>query len=234
MVAKSYQKLKQIGSPYTKNGKQYVSVLNEETGSRREVRWYTEEEYIKLYGALPVVYSNSKEEFGFDNGFITIFRGDTYANLEWFRASIAKYNKLWGWYVVSTEAVPFDLPVGLEPIELLWELVGNEDGSLKSEVEIKRGVESVLYEESDSKFVGNIGDKLELEVEVIAARQMDGYYGRTTVHHMIDSDGNVYLWNTAAKNWEVGEKHHIKCSIKDHKVIKNVNTTILTRCMEIK
>ena len=53
MVAKSYQSLKQIGEPYYKNGKQYVVVLNENTGNKREVRWYTESEYVKLYGSLP-------------------------------------------------------------------------------------------------------------------------------------------------------------------------------------
>jgi hypothetical protein len=125
MVAKSYQSLKQIGEPYTKNGKQYVVVLNEKTGNKREVRWYTDEEYVKYYGNKPDKATKSqKEVFGFDNGYITIFKGDTYSHLEWFRASIAKYNKLWGWAIASTESVPFDLPCGLEPIELQWDQVG--------------------------------------------------------------------------------------------------------------
>ena len=235
MVAKSFQSLKQIGEPYTKNGKQYVIVLNEKTGNKREVRWYTDEEYVKYYGNKPDKATKSqKEVFGFDNGYITIFKGDTYSHLEWFRASIAKYNKLWGWAIASTESVPFDLPCGLESIELQWDQVGDEQGWLKSDEEIKKVVESLMYEESDSAYVGEIGNRLELEITVTASRKMNGYYGETTVHYMEDNSGNQYLWNTASKSWEAGEKYHIKATVKDHKIIHNVKTTILTRCALVK
>lgn len=235
MVAKSYQSLKQIGEPYTKNGKQYVVVLNEKTGNKREVRWYTNEEYVKYYGNKPDKATKSqKEVFGFDNGYITIFKGDTYSHLEWFRASIAKYNKLWGWAIASTESVPFDLPCGLEPIELHWDQVGDEQGWLKSDEEIKKVIESLMYEESDSVYMGEIGDRLDLEITVTTSRKMNGYYGETTVHYMEDTSGNQYLWNTASKNWEAGEKYHIKATVKDHKIIHNVKTTILTRCTLVK
>ena len=48
MVAKSFQSLRQIGEPYTKNGRQYVKV-EKKSGGEREVRWYTEAEYAKMY-----------------------------------------------------------------------------------------------------------------------------------------------------------------------------------------
>ncbi len=236
MVAKSYQSLTQIGEPYESGGKMYVKVKNEKTGSIRQVRWYTEEEYNKFYGeksSTPLIKKTQKQALGFDNGYITIFKGDTYSNLEWFRGSIAKYHKLWGWYIVSTETIPFDLPAGLQPIELKWEMIGeNED--LKPDHIIKQVVESLIYEESNSQFVGTIGERVEIEVTVVAARRQDGYYGPSTVHHMEDATGNKYLWNTSSKTWEVGNKYFIRGTIKDHKIIKNVNTTILTRCSLIK
>lgn len=237
-VAKSFQSMTQIGEPYLSAGKMYVQVKNEKTGNIRQVRWYTDAEYAKMYGEKveksPKEFKTQKEVLGFEHGYITIFKGDTYANLEWFQKSIARYCKWWGWYIISTEAVPVDLPVGIEPIELKWEMVGEEEGVLKPDHLVKQAVESLIYDASDSQFVGTVGERLDLEVTVIAARHQDGYYGPSTVHHMEDAAGNRYLWNTGSKSWEAGDKRHIKGTVKDHKVIKNVNVTILTRCTLVK
>lgn len=234
MVAKSFQSMTQIGEPYMSSGRMYVQVKNEKTGATRQVRWYTEAEYAKMYGEKsadkPAEFKTQKKALGFENGYITIFKGDTYSNLEWFQRSIARYCKWWGWYIVSTETVPVDLPVGITPVELKWELVGEDNGALKAEHIVKQAVESLIYDESDSEFVGSVGERIDVEVTVIAARRQDGYYGPSTIHHMEDAAGNRYLWNTGSKSWEVGDKRHIKGTVKEHKVIKNVNVTILTRC----
>jgi hypothetical protein len=190
--------------------------------------------YGEKVDAPAKVFKTQKQVLGFENGYVTIFKGDTYANLEWFQKSIARYCKWWGWYIVSTEAVPFDLPAGLEPIELKWELVGEEEGCLKPDADIKSAVESILYDKGTSTFQGTAGARLDLEVEVVAAHKRDSYYGEQTIHYMVDTAGNQYLWSTASKSWEVGSKHHIKGTVKDHKVIRNVETTILTRCTEVK
>ena len=238
MVAKSFQSMTQVGEPYKSAGKMYVQVKNEKTGTIRQVRWYTEAEYAKMYGEKveksPKEFKSQKQVLGFEKGYITIFKGDTYANLEWFQHSIARYCKWWGWYIVSTEALPIDLPVGIEPIELKWEMVGEEEGMLKPDHLVKQAVESLLYEATDSQFVGTVGERLDLEVTVIAARRQEGYYGPSTIHHMEDAAGNRNLWNTGSKSWEVGDKRHIKGTVKEHKIIKNVNVTILTRCTVVK
>lgn len=238
MVAKSYQALKQLGEPFLEKGKMYVNVQNEKTGTVRKVRWYTEAEYAKMYGEKvdkpASEFKYQKQILGFENGYVTIFKGDTYANLEWFQKSIARYCKWWGWYIVSTEAVPFDLPVGLEPVQLPWELVGEPEGMLKPDEMIKPAVNSILYDAGTSEYQGMVGARLELELEVVAAHKKDGYYGEQTIHYMTDKAGNQYLWSTASKSWEVGDVRHIKGTVKDHKVIKNVKTTILTRCTLVK
>lgn len=238
MVAKSFQSMKQLGEPFCENGRMYINIQNEKTGTVRKVRWYTEAEYAKMYGekvdASAKVFKTQKQILGFEKGYITIFKGDTYANLEWFQKSIARYCKWWGQYIISTEAVPFDLPAGLEPIELKWELVGEEEGCLKPDAEVKAAVESIMYDKGDSTFQGAFGERLDLEIEIIAAHKRDGYYGEQTIHYMIDASGNQYLWSTASKSWEVGNKYHIKGTVKDHKVIRNVETTVLTRCTLVK
>ena len=115
-----------------------------------------------------------------------------------------------------------------------WELVGEEEGILKPDAEVKAAVESILYDKGNSTFQGAVGARLDLELEVISAHKKDGYYGEQTIHYMVDSVGNQYLWATTSKSWEVGDKHHIKGTVKDHKVIRNVETTMLTRCTLVK
>lgn len=239
MVAKSFQNFTQIDQPFAANGKMYVTVKNEKTGTVRKVRWYTEYEYAKLYpedaAKSNVKISTQKEALGFQKGYITIFKGDTYGNLEWFKKSIARYCKFWGWYIVSTEEIPADLPQSVTPITLNWDTVGDETGALKSESAVKSAVESLIYSENDStsEWVGTIGERLELNVTITAAIELDGAYGASTLHTMEDECGNVYVWTTSAKHWEVGSVKHIKGTLKDHKTYHCVKQNVLTRCIEI-
>ena len=54
MVAPSFQSMTQVSEIYIKNGKNYVNVKNEKTGTIRSVRWYSEKEYYKIYGKSTV------------------------------------------------------------------------------------------------------------------------------------------------------------------------------------
>ena len=242
MVAKSFQNMTQVCDPYEKNGRAYVKVLNENTGKEREVRWYSDHEYAKMYGSTEKKSETSfgkrlrsrKDTLGFENGYITIFKGDTYANLEWFQESIARYNKHFGWYIISTDSVPCDLPTGLTPVELKYEDVFVDENILKSDSEIENAVAALIYDASNSEYQGSIGERLDLEITVVAAHSGENYFGKYTVHYMEDAAGNRYLWNTSAKSWEVGDKRHIKGTVKEHKTMKNVKTTILTRCSIVK
>lgn len=238
-VAKSFQSMKQIGEPYPSAGKMYVRVENPKTGTIRQVRWYSEAEYAKLYPEEAVVAEvtkmlrTQKEVLGFDKGYITIFKGDTYAELEWFQRSIARYTKLWGWYIISTEEVPEDLPPAVHPIQLPWTAVGNDNGTLKIDSEVIKAVESYLYDAGTSEYVGEVGERLTLDLTVKSSRTIDGYYGSSIAHTMEDECGNIFVWITAAKNWPAGTKKTIKGTVKEHKIYRNQKQTILTRCTEV-
>lgn len=232
-VAKSYQALPMLGEPYTRNGRKYVKVKTVR-GLEKEVRWYSEAEYMRMYGE-PSNDENKqtktqKQVLGFENGFITIFKGDTYGALDWFHQSIARYTRVWGWYIVSTEQVPEDLPEGLTPIKLSWETVGNDDGSLKSETVIKNAVDELIYEPSSSQFVGEIGDRLDLELVVEKRIPLENNYGVSNLHSMVDANGNVFVWITSAKTLNEGETYSIRGTVKDHSKYKGTCQTILTRC----
>ena len=239
-VAKSYQELEIVGDVFVSSGRQYVNVKLK-SGKLKTVRWYSDSEYRKMYPEVVAVdrsadpyYKPQKEVLGFTKGYITIFKGDTYAEIDWFRASIARYTRWWGWYIISTEEVPADLPEGITPIQLPWELVGQEDGNLKPEHLVKEAVESIIYEESESEYVGSIGERLELHLTVEKVIELDNNFGRSSMHIMRDDCGNSYVWTTASKTWSVGSEHHIKGTVKDHRKYRNQCQTILTRCLEVK
>ena len=235
MVAKSFQGLEVVGDVYTSKGRQYVQVRTK-SGNLRQVRWYTEKEYARMYpNEEPKMKEakSQKEVLGFTNGYITIFKGDTFNNQDYFRMNSARYAKTWGWYFISTEPTPEDIPEGVEAVRLPWDIVGNPDGNLKNESEVAAAVESLLYDDDVSEFQGEVGEKLELTVVVEKAIALDGYYGLSTMHIMRDYDGNCYVWTTSARNWEVGSEHDIVGTVKDHKQYKGVRQTILTRCREM-
>lgn len=234
MVAKSYQSLEQTCEPFVKaNGKMYVSVRTK-SGAIKEVRWYNETEYAKMYpgevcAADP--HFNQRLILGFQEGYITIFKGATEAHESWFERSIARFCKHWGWYIVSTDMLPFDLPADLEPIQLNWESIGCGD-ELKSDKDVRAFVESLLYGAHPSVFQGKIGDRLDLIVTVIKSNQTENHFGKTAHHIFEDANGNHYAWDTGAKFWAEGSVKHIRGSVKEHKIINNVQTTVLTRCIE--
>ena len=239
MVAKSYQGMELVTEPYDVNGRMYVKVKNEKTGTVRQVRWYTEAEYKKMYPNEPIDHSNDKfyksqkEVLGFKAGFITIFTGNTYEHKEWFKEIGCTYRKFWGWGLPGDIEVPSILPEGVTPVRLEWDMVGADDEVLKPDEQIRKIIDGLIYEPSSSQYQGNIGDRIVVEVTVTKALHLNGYYGPSTMHIMNDADGNEYVWTTAAKSWEEGSVKTIRGTIKDHKEYKNTKQTVLTRCTEV-
>lgn len=230
-VAPSYQKFAIEGEPFTTNNRLYVRLSN-----GRIVRWYTEAQYEKLYPSVKTSEKTAateirsrKQVLGFSLGFITIFKGDTYAHLDWFRESPARYNKLWGWFFTSDDALPEDLPPALTPIQLTWEQVSINE-NLRPDSEIENIVQSMVNDPSPSEFQGSIGARLELTLKVVKAVPVETNYGLSTIHTMEDKDGNVYVWSTAAKKLSVDTEYKMRGTVKDHLVYRNTKQTILTRC----
>ena len=148
-VAKTYIKWEKIGEIYLNNNKQYVKAKNPNTGIIKEIRVYTDKEYARLYPANSITQDNNKKPqkdvLGFTKGYITIFKYIPSKYETWFEKSSARYCRLWGWYFISEENLPIDLPKEIEPIKCNWELVGNKDGKLKSEEEINKVLRGLKY-----------------------------------------------------------------------------------------
>ena len=219
----------------------YVLVTNPKTNNQRQVRWYDEKEYAKAFpskepaAASSTVASTQKEALGFQEGYITIFKGDTHPVLEWFqKKKECRYTRLWGWYVVSNEEVPEDLPAGVSAVRLPWESVGLPSGALKPETAITAAVNALIYAAGSSEWVGKVGERLDLTLTVTVNRAVENGFGTSHIHYFEDADGNLYGWSTSAKDWPVGETKTLRGTVKEHSYVKNTKITWLTRCQEVK
>ena len=235
-VAKTYSQWGRDPEPFIENKKMYIYVVNPKTGVKKKVRWYTNEEYAKMYPApkvevteVPKMQSNQKKMLGFSKGYITIFKGDQLAHLDWFKQSVARFHKIWKWYVVSEDEVPADLPEGIEPVRLEWDKISNNDVLVGTDA-IVAVVEQLMYGDSPSEFQGSVGERLEVVLTIEKAIPVEGAYGTSTVHIMHDDFENIFVWITAAKTLPVGSTYLLKGTVKEHKTYKGVKQTVITRC----
>lgn len=97
-----------------------------------------------------------------------------------------------------------------------------------------------------SEYIGNIGDKLELDVKLIGRHKYTThftYYGESNyIYTMEDANGNVLVWKTtslldfAIKDGKeidfirTGDLMRIKGTVKEHSEYKGAKQTVLARC----
>jgi hypothetical protein len=226
-VAPSFQKYPTYGEPYEKNGRQYIRIVYGD-GHHREVRWYAE---TPSKAPQNKTLRPLKDVLGFSKGYITIFKGDTYALLDWFRESAARYHSIWGWYFVSEDELP-QFPAGIEPIQLNWEQVAFVDeDQLRPESQVREYIDSLMYEPSASRWQGEVGDRISRTLTVTKVTELEGgYYGPSTFHLFTDEAGNEYCWTTAAKKLELGKTYEITGTIKQLQKYKGKEQSVLTRC----
>lgn len=237
-VAKSYAGLEILCEPYTLDkGRQYVKVRTK-SGASKQVRFYTDKEYAKMYPAeasstepATEIIRPLKEVLGFKEGYITIFKGDTYNYLEWFRRSTARFTRYWGWYFVSDEPMPAEYPYELEPVRLKWEDVSTPDGNaLLPEDQVKAIVDSIIYEPGDGEFVGEVGERLEIYAYLKRVIELENGFGVSWMHIWEDDLGNEYTWTTSSKRLEDDKEYHFKGTVKKHTIYRNRKQNVLTRC----
>lgn len=233
-VAKSYQSLERVGDPYVVNGKRFIKVRMK-NGSLKQVRAYDFKEYKKYYpDAEPITkekVGTQRDVLGFgEQGWIWVFKGDTYSVNDWFKAAPTRFTRFWGWYLPSDMEMPDPLPAGITPTKLYWEQVGKEDGWLKTDEEVTAAVESVIYDAGTSVFMGTIGVRMEVDFVCTKVIQVDGAYGQLNVYTFHDEAGNEYVWMTNSKILNEGTHYVGKGTVKAHQVYHGVNQTHLSRC----
>ena len=139
-VAKSYQGLEFACDPYQKNNRSYIKVKTK-SGSEKEVRVYTEAEYLKMYPEAKIDKPAGyvvREILGFgQTGSVCLARGDE----GWLERSPCRFHVQLGWYYdASFGIIDEPVPDAIEIVKLEWDAVGNADGTLKSKEEVVKAV----------------------------------------------------------------------------------------------
>lgn len=234
LVAKSYQDLEQVSDIYSVNGRNYVKVRMK-NGSIKQVRAYSESEYHKYNPEVKIIQKpkSPKMIYGFgDEGFIWVFKGDTYSAIDWFRLQPTKFARMFGWYLASSEPMPDPLPAGITPVKLHWEDVCDEDEFyLKDEKEIRKFVDTLVYDSGTSEWVGSIGQRLTLPLTCTKIVNFENAYGLSTIFSFEDDDGNAFIWSTStSKDIKENYRYMISGTVKAHDTYKSVKQTSLSRC----
>ena len=234
-VAKTYEKMTQQGEPFKENGRMYVNVLAPK--GIKKVRWYTEVEYKRMYPDAVVEHTsstfNARHAFGFDEkGYILLYKGRNVE--EWAENDRTNiwFNLIFGYYTPSKFECP-KLADGIESVVLNWNDVAANDINIKSDDEVKKIVAAMLNDENNSSnFQGDVDDWLQKLVVVKDKKSKESHFGTKHTYTLEDNEGNVYMWETGAKDYSIEHEVSLKMKVKDHKEINNTKTTIVWYCKE--
>lgn len=93
---------------------------------------------------------------------------------------------------------------------------------------------SMMIRKTNSKYVGNIGDKITAKVKVMNCISFESKYGISYINIFEDTNtGNEYVWITSTVAFNQGYELEIKGTIKQHKEYNGTKQTVLTRVKEI-
>ena len=233
-VAKTYEKMALVGEPFQENGKMYVNV--QAPKGQKKVRWYSDAEYRRMYPNAvknDIMDFNARHAFGFGpEGFITIYQGH---NLEdWADAEHdhLRFNCTFGYYTPGRLELP-TLTKDIIPIKLTWKEVAAEGNKMKPHEEVHKYVMSHLNPNNDvSQYQGNKDEWLQKDVAVRAKKSADSRYGTKHTYTLADAEGNIYIWETGAKDYPLDATVSLKMKVKEHKEISNEKVTVVWYCKE--
>jgi len=85
-----------------------------------------------------------------------------------------------------------------------------------------------LHEKAASNYVGEIGQRIDIEATMTFCMGFDGFYGTTYINTFVDADGNIFFYrgNPLAKK---GEKISLKATVKAHAEHKGAKQTVVNR-----
>lgn len=220
------------------NEKEYTLEYEAKLEAQRQKR--EAKRMAKLQAELPAKKATWLEKNGFNSEGITyLFLGNTYEIKDQLKELGAKFDRLLGWHIdreiegyqfitVNVNDVTFESMFDgytLEP-EKVWKL--DLDSLKKSAYKAQNNIKA-------SEYVGNIKDKVELEVVFQFRASWDSDFGTMNLYSFTDLNGNLIVWKTGNYfELESGDHVTIKGTVKDHSEYKGEKQTVLTRCKIIK
>ena len=154
-TAPSFATYKRITeTPFTKNGKLYVTVEHPNTKNHRDVRWYSDAEFAKAYpdhASEVSGFSGLKQSRGFARGPLLLIRNTKTADETWLDKSPARYATDIGWYIASTDSFPVDHPAHFKYLTLTWEEFAQDERHAKDPKELAKIIKA---KEKNNEFIG--------------------------------------------------------------------------------
>ena len=93
-----------------------------------------------------------------------------------------------------------------------------------------RKVADEYLNRKESKFVGEIGDKVSFEIaKSVTLTSWATAWGKTYMYRFEDKKGNVYIWKTS-KYYREKDRNCLRGIVKEHNEFRGTKQTVLTRC----
>ena len=86
---------------------------------------------------------------------------------------------------------------------------------------------------SNSVYQGAVNEWLQKKLTVREKKSNETHFGTKHTYMLEDSEGNSYVWETGAKDFESGKTVSLKMKVKAHAEINGTPTTIVWYCKEI-
>jgi hypothetical protein len=103
----------------------------------------------------------------------------------------------------------------------------------------EKSAEAARQASNSNLHIGEVKERLTLELTLRGTREIDGHYGVSTLHRFEDAAGNAFVWfasnpdiileNGLKRSINVGETHTLAGTVKGHDDFKGRLQTKLTR-----
>ena len=178
------------------------------------------------------------EEFfkkvGFSNdGTAWVVIGDTYSIKDALKSEGAKFDRILGWHF--DHEVENHLCFTVNVSDVCSKDYKDDYDFNDSAYEFVNALREKNMPKSNSQFLGEIGDKVRMNLKYIGSSSYTTHYTWYGEDHYIlkfeDESGNAVIWNTSSpKCLDEGKTYSVAGTIKEHKTYKGVDQTVLNRC----
>lgn len=114
---------------------------------------------------------------------------------------------------------------------ILVSLISTYIRQVERDAEVAERKQKAADEASVSSHVGNVGDKVKVEVSSFeCVYSQDTMYGPCFLYKFVDMIGNVFMWSTSKWLADDAQISSLSGTVKNHDEFKGVKQTFLTRC----
>lgn len=163
------------------------------------------------------------------DGSAYVVMGNTYERKNQLKDAGAHYHPALGWYF-DHQTEDFDVRRFSAEDFMVKDEFGRWNIYSEKSDAISKAQMEYECEKIHSEFVGKIGDKISIEVDVERVAGYETQWGYTSVFTMVDADGNFFVWKTSSGDMDKGSHVKVSGKIKEHSEYRGIKQTVLTRC----